>query len=1566
MLVPDKWFVPSKKDLVKMGYSRQFRSDLHDEITDYIDSWFIQANQAWQNRPEYSKYFGEVDRIGERNGTLRQYITDVESELASASMSVRKATKRTKRLAKKVDKSRKKDRARKQCWSEPQIGLTSLPDVSIPANLDYAHVADTFASALTVYFNSQNLWSQNRVVWCAHMLAISNLFTKALLGPEKATELRHAIMGRFEDLVVASEKFSREYIEKSLVRPQSMSFRDRVSHILGSNITPFLLTALPFMWSCDFEFGDFIKLLSRYDDRRAKSKTDLVSILVDWVYWLFQTGYRFVANGFDTSVFTLTADDYFVWLEDVAKLKSDVNCVGFDQTVEVNEFLRRANQLESRGKLLYEAAVRARSVVSGALRNEYKWVRELIDSERMLELVRQDRIEPFLVMYKSVPGAGKSHQVTDTLHVYDEACGVPYDRKTRHDMSAVDKFASNFRSDQNKLVWDDTGLVRAGFAPELITSFVEALIRARGLNPAATNQAAVEDKGKIFIRADLIVVTTNHDHCGVTDEVMECREAFFRRIDVRIDPVVKPEFRPEPGLNMFSDEAFVDNPTWDTHNYMVYRFDSMKHRDKMNKKNELSWVLIDGLPEDGFNKQELMRYLYLRFKEHNRRGKEKSQARRRADESTWCDEHSLLSYQCGCDEGDGSQFKEGEGIRVTFDSKGRVVEPQGPVSSAFERCKRKVKEKLESADDIRKFTKASLSIAFSLIEAHKSFMAYSDWMKSIFHNSLDVFYKFILNWRDYVFSATLAAGAVASWNHSMARSLPVTTPQGVTSSLLKKISKGVDVHESWIQEPGNVVSMCDVGRSTTLDVAYYKIVASLVLVKGEKDSKVPATYGYVLDSQRVLCVAHIDQPFSVSKNGKSVRITRTKKIKNKDLMILYCDATLLVSKKSHILSLFSDSVSLRAKSTMSATLLRTPSDLSTDRLFRTDDVDVIIDNFFLDYSDGDVSNSKFRFITDRNGSFMCGSLLVATVGNKFAIVGVHVAGSNDPQRGYHEIGVVEPIDSIDLSEPIIMTGHPHFQNAPGDLGSRSLSQKKTVKFDPGFIHPLAFLHSEPVGPHHKVLGTIWNFRQTNASKYKKSPFYGSLPYLNDAFCTPFLKPTRHDGNWIDQYATNFRPMQDPTLPSIVHEEIPNLYLKELMETLSEHEHCFEPLTVHEVLNGIDGVPYIDRKDLKTSIGFPEHGSKRKFVKENEDGTLYATAEFKSNLQSVADQLACGKVTDIIVTAHLKDEVLKPKKKFAGRERVFNGIPFELNVIVCQAFGILQKLLQEKWRQTGNMVGINATSGQWQEFANVLKLFFFLFDGDFKFYDKKFCQTVIRIVYGILSSLSVFIHRKKSKLYGHPLEMILKGIISCLSQYMLLTNGTLVECTTGNISGISITVLVNNIANQLYMKSSFRRIMGRYPRPVDLFTATYGDDNINATNCQAFSQRAVIEDMAKHNMTYTPADKESEAVDFVPFEDISFIGRTFSDRNGQYVAPIRRSAVTKNLSFIRVTEELEHDVMTSKIRSALIEISYFPEEEKEVWRAWMEENVPQHYPNISLSDFEWDYCGNVDLRNRTVE
>lgn len=125
---------------------------------------------------------------------------------------------------------------------------------------------------------------------------------------------------------------------------------------------------------------------------------------------------------------------------------------------------------------------------------------------------------------------------------------------------------------------------------------------------------------------------------------------------------------------------------------------------------------------------------------------------------------------------------------------------------------------------------------------------------------------------------------------------------------------------------------------------------------------------------------------------------------------------------------------------------------------------------------------------------------------------------------------------------------------------------------------------------------------------------------------------------------------------------------------------------------------------------------------------------------------------------------------------------------------------------------------------------------------------------------------------------MEALAGDLAYALIAFNGDLVGLTCGtHVSGNSLTAVVNGICGSLNLRCFFydKFNLENFRRYVSLMT--YGDDNIGSvsSDLNGFTIKAISEYLSQFGQIYTMPDKNSELVDFLPYEDFEFLKRSSS-------------------------------------------------------------------------------------------
>lgn len=210
-------------------------------------------------------------------------------------------------------------------------------------------------------------------------------------------------------------------------------------------------------------------------------------------------------------------------------------------------------------------------------------------------------------------------------------------------------------------------------------------------------------------------------------------------------------------------------------------------------------------------------------------------------------------------------------------------------------------------------------------------------------------------------------------------------------------------------------------------------------------------------------------------------------------------------------------------------------------------------------------------------------------------------------------------------------------------------------------------------------------------------------------------------------------------------------------------------------------------------------------------------------------------------------------------------------------------------------------------------------GDYAAFDKTMPPCMILAAFDIMRSVC-----KEAGYTPEDLQVI-QGIAEDTAFPLVDFNGDLVEFFGSNPSGHPLTVIVNSLANSLYMRYCYRVLnphntCSDFQKNVALMT--YGDDNVMGVHPRAawFNHTAIQEALSNVGIRYTMADKEAESVPYLNIKDVSFLKRTWRwDADvGAYLAPLEEASIAKSLTRVVASrsvpgEKQAVDVMSSAAR-----------------------------------------------------
>lgn len=349
--------------------------------------------------------------------------------------------------------------------------------------------------------------------------------------------------------------------------------------------------------------------------------------------------------------------------------------------------------------------------------------------------------------------------------------------------------------------------------------------------------------------------------------------------------------------------------------------------------------------------------------------------------------------------------------------------------------------------------------------------------------------------------------------------------------------------------------------------------------------------------------------------------------------------------------------------------------------------------------------------------------------------------------------------------------------------------------------------------------------------------------------------------------------------------------------------------LHIAINGAPGVLYCDAMNRTSSAGAPYKKSKKYFmyyIDESVSTDMWISQEIEDTVYAMIATYQRGERVHAVYVGHLKDECVTFEKAAKGATRVFtaSGMAYTL-VVRMYLLSIIMHMQKNRYVfETGP--GTVVQSLEWEEMRVYLTAFGEdrIVAGDYAKFDKRMPANVILATFDIMLDIC------ERAGYTEADLKVVRGIGYDTAFPTVDFNGDLIEFFGSNPSGHPLTVIVNGLANSLYMRYCFLilRPIGNtrsFKECVNLMT--YGDDNIMGVSQEApwFNHTAIQLVLANVDIGYTMADKTAESVPYIHIQEANFLKRTwrFDTDLGVHAAQLDHASIDKMLTMCTASKNI---------------------------------------------------------------
>jgi len=274
--------------------------------------------------------------------------------------------------------------------------------------------------------------------------------------------------------------------------------------------------------------------------RRAhRPGIDMVIAMIDTVLFVCEAGHDYFKTGnFDK--FVHNGSSYESWVKTANKLKMQSKFVNNPEPHGFNRFTFVAE--------LKDAIEKGKSIVrftGGFDKGEKIYLQKTLCELQMIEAeettkrsAQQPRKDPFGILIHGSSHIAKSKLTEIMFKHYGKCFNLPIEDNYRYTRCPVDEYWSGFDSTQWCIVMDDIAFL----APNgEVDPTLKELLQVKNSVPYTPPQAALEDKGRTPVKAELLIATTNTKHLNL-HAYFACPFAIARRLSYVVTPTVKEEY----------------------------------------------------------------------------------------------------------------------------------------------------------------------------------------------------------------------------------------------------------------------------------------------------------------------------------------------------------------------------------------------------------------------------------------------------------------------------------------------------------------------------------------------------------------------------------------------------------------------------------------------------------------------------------------------------------------------------------------------------------------------------------------------------------------------------------------------------------------------------------------------------------------------------------------------------------------------------------------------------------------------------------------------------------------
>jgi hypothetical protein len=1243
----------------------------------------------------------------------------------------------------------------------------------------------------------------------------------------------------------------------------------------------------------DIVYGEFKA------QKRHKSLTSFALAFCDVIEFVFSRLCICVETGSIGPLFH-SADNYTSWYDDCLELFNWNLMLGQDYSIRPFSdqlFQARCEDCIEKGKeyIKFAKSIKDRRELTAIVNK----IEVIYGDFRSLEIVGKARKAPFSILLNGDSSIGKTSVQFMLGSVFANLAKLPDDPRYIYFRNPNDEFMSGFKSYQWMIVIDDVGAVNPKFLNGIDKGLNELFLYVQNYAMTA-NMADLNEKGKVAIRPEFVIATTNVPTLNA-EVLFSCPSAALRRLPWRVTPTVRPEYRINPGTNML-DPSKCDQPDDQFPDYWTFTVEEIRPkpiRDPVTGNKNLDAEEILLLNQVGL--KEFLTWFVETAQTHRARQEKVMNRLTRSSKVPMCGEHAIPRHLCGCL---GTQSEHLMTIGVS-------------TLSSF----------------ITTFGFMMILYRYILSLSLIKFM-----MKMVSWHPRHVFDQVPLSQNEWQIVSRDRIGQIgdraASFLRQRKEAVAVSVIlSGVAIWKLSQISKESNKLDSQVKytKPTPIVEKEKVRWRQEIPIFdRCNVLPQSISTKGrdkqdvlDQISRNVAQVKFTDDKthiwySNVLFLGGFDVAINTHDFEIMPDVVRAEFLFNNKMTHIGKNTSIIIDKRGLKMSVHDDVTIVELEEYYPFPSIKElfPKDIfksrfNGDMLYRNKEGEieqVEVKNLRYEERMNATPSGKIKkfrvytgHVSENTINGMCGSPVIADTSAGLVILGIHSLGGSQNLA----------CSSVITQSMIASTRKINVGNC--DVGEKVVTQSEGIVLNTNafLVEPITLTPTlrskDPLAYRLSGLGEVYGSLSTGPSNPKTKvastyirEFWESLGFSTDHVPPKFGARCWHKG--LDD-------MMSPDIlistseANFISKSIARDFIKSMTH---EQKEMIEFYDYETAILGADGVIGVDKLDFKTSTGFPMKKCKKTIFKQMDNGKYSVPEEIIESCERIHTNIKNGIRNQVIFSSALKDES-RPKHKVDDWSiRIFMGAPVSYCIVMRQHFLSLARVIQNSPLQFETAVGINAHSSQWDVLANTLAEHSDLFIvGDHSKYDKRMAAVYIYNMFKVAIEIIIHCMTETGKLQGEEIKDYEDRlhILAIDTAYAFIDyNGTLVAFLKNHVSGHVLTVIINSFGNSGYIRMAYRRIITDDPNLIKFQSrckvVTYGDDFIVAVKpeIKQFNFVTMKQAMSTFGVSITPAVKTDSDYEFLPLSEIDFLKRRFVYHEDlqRYVGPLDMKSIQKSL------------------------------------------------------------------------